>query len=50
MGYLYLFFSLISGATKGFFGKKVSALVTGTRVLRPPVCSGWCWHLRPYCC
>ncbi len=31
MGYLYLFISLITGATKGLFGKKVSTLVTGTR-------------------
>lgn len=31
MGYLYLLISLISGATKGLFGKKVSTLVTGTR-------------------
>ena len=31
MGYLYLFISLITGATKGLFGKKVSQLVTGTR-------------------
>ena len=28
MGYLYLFISLITGATKGLFGKKVSTLVT----------------------
>ncbi len=31
MGYIYLLISLISGATKGFFGKKVSAVVSGTR-------------------
>ena len=31
MGYLYLFISLITGATKGLFGKKVSQLVSGTR-------------------
>ena len=31
MGYLYLLISLITGATKGLFGKKVSTLVTGTR-------------------
>lgn len=31
MGYIYLLISLITGATKCFFGKKVSTLVTGTR-------------------
>ena len=31
MGYLFLFISLITGATKGLFGKKVSQLVRGTR-------------------
>ena len=31
MGYLYLIISLFSGATKGFFGKKVSGQVSGIR-------------------
>lgn len=46
MGYLYLFISLISGATKGFFGKRVSDLASGirdaakTNLVRMLLCSG----------